>query len=365
MATAPPTTTPQVEVEEEKHRSRTEHSEDDHHDESDQEDDPSKKKPKTKLQQPPRYPVIIVVCGNAGTGKTTYARRIAAKYGAIIIDIDETTGPVVQAGLKAAGMDENDRDSIKYKSIFREPIHEALFSVCREQLRANNGLPCVIVAPFTQERDSFHFTMWIRDQLGVSLSPPPKWSGSKIKKPSTHLEFDPTITSPPVPLTPSVKAGEDLERLTVHVYPVVVVCNAAVREQRIRQRANPRDKKKFLADGTIDKRYVQYSGETPTSKTHVEQQASAKSATAETPTAPFKVLDVSQLPPPPPSSVSEALSMKIAAPTPAPLSASGARPRNPTPPSDTQPYTLVDTTHDVKPSIDGPWSAHLIPRSKL
>src|SRR6478736_5679549 len=100
--------------------------------------------------------LVTVVCGNAGTGKTTWAKQLAHAQGAALLDLDTLSGPLVRAALAALGRDVNDRDSAEYKQLFREPVHDSLLAVASEC----EG-PVVIVAPFTRERDRVDFPDWL------------------------------------------------------------------------------------------------------------------------------------------------------------------------------------------------------------
>lgn len=133
---------------------------------------------------------LILVCGNAGVGKTTLAKKLAASRGATLLDIDTVAERLVQAGLRALGSDPDDRDSPTYKQIYREPIHETLLAIARDNLQHNS---CVVVAPFTRERKDPHF----RSAL--------------------------------------------IERMEVEVRVIYVVCDEETRRKRIILRNNPRD----------------------------------------------------------------------------------------------------------------------------
>ena len=93
-------------------------------------------------------PVLYIVCGKPGVGKTTYAMGLANQYGAVLLDIDTVTEPVVKAGLELAGLENNDRDSKQYKKAFREPVYQALFDTAKQNLSINS---VVIAGPFSQE----------------------------------------------------------------------------------------------------------------------------------------------------------------------------------------------------------------------
>ncbi|MEM9365911.1 MAG: AAA family ATPase [Planctomycetota bacterium] len=88
------------------------------------------------------------VTGAAGVGKSTFGRDLARKLQAVVLDSDTVTEPVVRAGLAAAEMDPEDRDSPTYKRFFRDAVYECLFQTASENL---THLPVVIIGPFTRE----------------------------------------------------------------------------------------------------------------------------------------------------------------------------------------------------------------------
>jgi predicted kinase len=135
---------------------------------------------------------LTVVCGNAGTGKTTWARQLAKRQGAALLDLDTVSSRLVAAAQAELGRDPNDRDSADYKRLFRDAIHDTLFAIAREC----EG-PVVIVAPFTRERSSANFPQWVTERAGCT--------------PDIHYFFT----------------------------------EEGVREERLRARANPRDTAKF------------------------------------------------------------------------------------------------------------------------
>lgn len=99
---------------------------------------------------------LIIVCGNAGVGKTTFGLRLAESYRACLLDIDTVSEKLVRAGLSALDLDPNDRDSLKYKTLYRHAIHETLFDIAEQNL---GHCTCIIVAPFTQERRQRSFLL--------------------------------------------------------------------------------------------------------------------------------------------------------------------------------------------------------------
>ncbi len=95
-----------------------------------------------------RIPTIHIVSGPPAAGKTTYARELAERIGAVLLDSDEVTERMIRAGLTLAGLDPDDRDSPAYKAAFREAVYETLFDLA---LAHCGRLSVVIAGPFTRE----------------------------------------------------------------------------------------------------------------------------------------------------------------------------------------------------------------------
>lgn len=91
---------------------------------------------------------LHVVCGAPGAGKTTFARELAAKIGAVVFDSDEVTQRLVKAGLALAGMDVDDRDSSQYKAAFRDVVYETLWDLVISNAKY---IPVIVAGPFTSE----------------------------------------------------------------------------------------------------------------------------------------------------------------------------------------------------------------------
>ena len=106
-------------------------------------------------------PRLVVVCGNAGTGKTTWAKQLTTHYQAALLDLDTVSEHLVTAAQLELGRDPGDRDSVDYKRVYREAIHDTLFGIARESFA-----PVVIVAPFTRERARPDFRDWLREKTG-------------------------------------------------------------------------------------------------------------------------------------------------------------------------------------------------------
>jgi predicted kinase len=102
---------------------------------------------------------LVVVCGNAGTGKTTWAKLVAQRWRAALLDLDTVSERLVMAAQRELGQNENDRDSAEYKRVFRDAVHETLFAITRDCQGS-----VVLVAPFTQERRSANFREWLTEK---------------------------------------------------------------------------------------------------------------------------------------------------------------------------------------------------------
>ena len=79
---------------------------------------------------------LYVVCGPPAAGKTCHGKQLASRLGAVLVDSDIATEPVVQAGMEAAGLSPDDRDSDRYKELFRDPVYESLFRLAEVTLSA-------------------------------------------------------------------------------------------------------------------------------------------------------------------------------------------------------------------------------------
>lgn len=133
---------------------------------------------------------LSVITGAAGAGKSAYGKRLAAEKRACFLDSDTVTEDVVRVGMLAAGLDPNDRDSLEYRRFFRDAVYDALYRVASENLPQ---IDVVMAGPFTSEIQDESWPAWLS------------------------------------------------ERLSCEVEVCFVTCDEEIRQQRIRDRANPRD----------------------------------------------------------------------------------------------------------------------------
>lgn len=122
---------------------------------------------------------LHVVCGPPACGKTTHGRALARSLGAAFFDSDQVAERVVQAGLKAAGMSPDDRDSPAYKHHFREPVYETLYQLAEENLA---WTPVVVAGPFTGESQDPAWLGWLRERFEVPVAVHFCWSDPAVRR---------------------------------------------------------------------------------------------------------------------------------------------------------------------------------------
>ncbi|BCU78697.1 ATP-binding protein [Luteolibacter sp. LG18] len=108
-----------------------------------------------------------LVCGPPAAGKTTYARQLADRLGACLLDSDEVAERLVRAGMALAGLDPNDRDSPAYKQAYRDAVYETLFDLASSNLPR---VPVVIAGPFTSEGSNPRWPEQLRERLGAETT---------------------------------------------------------------------------------------------------------------------------------------------------------------------------------------------------
>ena len=110
-------------------------------------------------------PVLSVVIGTAGAGKSTVAQRLAQESGAAYLDKDALGARFVEAALSAAGYAPGDRESNSY---YREHIlpleYDSLLDVAGANLRLGHSV--VVDAPFTPYLADQDFMVGAAERFG-------------------------------------------------------------------------------------------------------------------------------------------------------------------------------------------------------
>ncbi len=113
---------------------------------------------------------LVFVCGHAGTGKTSLAKRLigplmrATGEPFCLLDKDTLYGHYSAAVMNVLTHDPHDRDSPLYLKHLRDPEYRSLIDTARDNLEL--GIGALIVAPLSREiRDGLLFN---RAWLGIS-----------------------------------------------------------------------------------------------------------------------------------------------------------------------------------------------------
>ena len=94
----------------------------------------------------------LAVVGAAGSGKSTIARSIASRTGAIYLDKDSLAGPLVEAAMLAQGQPHDERETNAFYLAHLMPAeYTALFAVAADNLRLGSSV--VLDAPFAAYLD--------------------------------------------------------------------------------------------------------------------------------------------------------------------------------------------------------------------
>lgn len=100
-------------------------------------------------------PKLLFVCGHAGTGKTTLAKRLVREWNAetcdsfCMLDKDTLYGNYSSAVMGVLTGNPNDRDSPAYLQHLRDPEYAGLLDTARENLAL--GTHVVVVGPLSRE----------------------------------------------------------------------------------------------------------------------------------------------------------------------------------------------------------------------
>jgi predicted kinase len=120
---------------------------------------------------PPTRPVVALIGGYAGSGKTELGRILARLSGWPILDKDTTTRPLLEHALEVHGVSPHDRESDVYLRDVRPREYESLIGTAVENVEC--GVSALIAAPFLREfrdRAWLDRTMSRFDTLGAAVT---------------------------------------------------------------------------------------------------------------------------------------------------------------------------------------------------
>lgn len=105
---------------------------------------------------------LVFFVGGAGAGKTTFAKALARRRGAVMLDMDTLLRPAAVALMTQAGLDPSDRDSTAYKALCRDLGYRITMDAALENIAL--GTDVLVVGPFTKEMSAPH---WIETELAL------------------------------------------------------------------------------------------------------------------------------------------------------------------------------------------------------
>lgn len=127
-------------------------------------------------------PFLLFIAGPPGCGKTTLARSVASRLGAVIVDLDTLVSgyrPIVFTG------SDTSNDPTYYRDTIRKVEYRTMYAVAQDNLLVGNTIVCV--APFRQEIGDPSFPSTLAD-IGVADAVLKRSVGIVIRISSYDLE---------------------------------------------------------------------------------------------------------------------------------------------------------------------------------
>ncbi|NIK80398.1 adenylate kinase family enzyme [Paenibacillus castaneae] len=103
---------------------------------------------------------LVFFVGGAGAGKTTLAKALAKRRGAVLLDMDTLLRPAAVALMTQAGLDPTDRDSKAYKALCRDLGYRITMDAALENIDIGNDV--LVIGPFTKGIET---PRWIEQEL--------------------------------------------------------------------------------------------------------------------------------------------------------------------------------------------------------
>lgn len=136
----------------------------------------------------PHHPMLLLVGGFAGSGKTELARFFVQLTGWPLLDKDPLTRPLVERLLKALGGDPNDRHTDLYRTQVRRVEYDCLMQSAMANVRC--GISTVLTAPFIAEMTDADWMARLNHRcrsMGVDVAP--IWVQCDVESMHEYISF--------------------------------------------------------------------------------------------------------------------------------------------------------------------------------
>lgn len=97
---------------------------------------------------------FVIICGCAGSGKTSLGEKLSRELGWTYLDKDSVTRDFTDFILVDKGKLKSDRESDLYCDVIRPIEYEVTFKVCEENLRLGNSV--ILTIPFIAQIKDYH-----------------------------------------------------------------------------------------------------------------------------------------------------------------------------------------------------------------
>ena len=132
-------------------------------------------------------PLLVLVGGYAGSGKTEFGNAIAQITGWPVVDKDVTARPMTENLLESIGADRNDRHTAAYLEKVRPLEYRSTMQVAEANIQCGNST--VLTAPFLREMCSPAWTAELKNRCDcIGCEPVYVWIDCDIETMREHIE---------------------------------------------------------------------------------------------------------------------------------------------------------------------------------